>query len=325
VQVKADAAGDIGFELSYGSFDLMIQAALASSYSTALDLTDTDISASSADNSINSAGAGFSNVVDGQWVKVSGFVTTANNGIFKVVTATTSKLILLTTLVTEAASASVTVKAQMARNGTETHSFTIQKSLGDATTETFFNFTGARIGSMSLDFQTGQILTGSFGVMALGMVTSEAQFSGATVLQAPSATPMNSVSNLSNVYLDGAISTAQFSTLSFQLNNALRARDAIGSLSHIDIALGTISLSGGINIYFEDRSLYEKYRLAQSLALSFAVTDIDGDTYVFTLPKIKFETGEVVSGGLDTDVMFNATWRAIVDEVTDCMVQIDKL
>lgn len=325
IQVQSDASGDINFELSYGSFDELIEGAMASTYGTVTNVTATDIDASATDDSFNSVASAFGNIVDGQWIRVSGFSNSANNGVFKVTTATSAKLIVGSTLVTESAGPSVTVKAEMARNGTELMSFTFQKHLQDPTTPTFFNFTGARVGSMSLDFQTGQILTGSLSVMAIGASTDTSQLSGATVNPSSSSDVMNAVSNLSLITIDGSPSTAKFSSLTLNLNNNLRAQDAIGSLEHVGVALGRLEVTGNISIYFEDSTMYDKYLNATSFALSFAVQDSSLNTYVFTMNNVKFESGTVVSGGLDTDVLLEASWRAIVDPATSSMIQIDRI
>ena len=83
----------IPFELSFTEYDPFFASALSGVMSTAVALTATDISASSTDNSINSAAAAFStaNILPGMWIKTKGFSTAANNGIGKVVSVTTAK------------------------------------------------------------------------------------------------------------------------------------------------------------------------------------------------------------------------------------------
>lgn len=325
IQVQADSSGDINFELSYGTFDQLIEGAMAAEFGTATNVTNTSIDASSADDSFNAGSSIFADIEDGQWIRVSGFSNAANNGLFKVVTATATKLIVNDTLVTEAAGASITVKGEMVRNGTSLMSFSIQKHLQDATPETFFNYTGMRVGSMSLDFRTGQILTGSFSFMGMSLSVVEAQVSGATVAPVSTSDVMNAVNDVSRIDFDGVTSSAKFSNLTLNIDNGVRAQDAMGSLSHVGIALGRLQVTGNISLYFENKTMYEKYLNATAFALSFAVQDADNQAYVITLPRVKFETGSVESSGLDSDVLMDATWRAIKDPTTSCMIQIDKV
>lgn len=74
-------------------------------------VTATTISAANGDSSFNDSGSGFPALVKaGDIAEVSGFVATANNARWSVVSATTAKIVVLGTLTTEAAAASVTVK-----------------------------------------------------------------------------------------------------------------------------------------------------------------------------------------------------------------------
>lgn len=69
-----------------------------------------DISAAASDSSLNSVGAKFPALLQaGDVITVSGFATAANNGTFAVVSATTSKIIVAGSLVTEASSATTAV------------------------------------------------------------------------------------------------------------------------------------------------------------------------------------------------------------------------
>jgi len=326
IQVQSDASGDITAELSYDSYDDFVQSAFASAWGTAVGVTaQVTIDAANADNSFNDSGSGFGNIVIGQWVKTSGFTDPANNGFFKVVTATSAKITVAGgTLVTEAAGASVTVSGEMLRNGTTLSSYTIQKHFQDATTPVFINFTGARIGSMGLSFSTGEIVETTFGVMALGAASSTTQIAGASINPATTTGVLNAVGNVSTIWLDNAVSSSFFNSLTATIANNLRAQDAVGSLPHVGIALGSLDVTGDISLYFEDDTMYSKFIAATAFALSFLLEDVAGNAYLFTLPRVKFETGEVVSSGLDTDVLLDTTWRGILDPTTSCTVQVDK-
>lgn len=210
------------------------------------------------------------------------------------------------------------------KNGTTLRSATLQKIFNDATAATYLNMLGCRIGSFDLDFQTGQILTGKFSVMGLSATVSESQIAGATSVAAPTKTVLNAVSNVISVKEDGVTSTSFFNKLSLSLNNNLRAQRAISHLGAVGIALGKIDLTGSVEAYFENKTLLDKYLNATSFSLALTLEDEEPNQLVITIPKAKFETGQVVSGGLDQDVMFSGTWRAILDPVSSCMIQVDR-
>jgi hypothetical protein len=148
--------------------------------------------------------------------------------------------------------------------------------------------------------------------------------SGQSVTDNFTNTPMNAVSNVLDIAIDDTNATARFSSLSLELNNNLRAQDAIGSLAHIGIALGRLEVTGGINLYFEDSSMYDLYLNGTGFTLSFRVKDISNNHYIVTVPNVKFESGTIVAGGLDQDVALDATWRAIMDPATNTMISIDR-
>jgi len=177
---------------------------------------------------------------------------------------------------------------------------------------------------MSLDFATAQILQGTFGFMGLRQVTSTSEITGQTVTDLFTNTPMNAVSNVLDILVDNTISTASFQSLTLEMNNNLRAQDGIGSLGHLGIALSRLELSGSVGLYFEDSSMYDLYLNGTGFALSFRVKDVQNNHYIFTLPNVKFESGTVVSGGLDQDVILDATWRAVLDPATQSMISIDR-
>lgn len=329
IQVQSDASGDINVELSYGSYDDFIEGALADTFAADLGISGTDIAADSPGDQFTSSTTDFASagLVVGQWFRVSGFTDTTINKYYKAVSVAANAVGVVagSLTATEAAGNAVSVDGSMIRNGITESSFSIQKHIQDATVPTFINFNGTRIGSMSLTFATGQILTGAFSLMALGATVSTSQLAGATVTPVGSTGVLNAVDNVAEIYEDDTLSSSNFSNLTLNINNNLRAQDAIGSLPHVGIALSRLEVTGDISIYFEDNVLYDKYVNATQFSLSFRVQDAAGNAYIVTLPAVKFESGSVVSGGLDQDIILEASWRAIADPTTNCMVQIDRI
>lgn len=195
-----NAGGNLNFELSYGAFDdLLMLFAQASAWTAAITVTSTSISAAAADNSFNHSGAGFT-AAAGRWLKVTGFATAANNGYFKVVTATTSKLIVSGgTLVNEAATPSVTIIAgAQIVNGTTLNSLAIQRVYNDLSAIIAL-YRGMCIDSMSLTIPADNIVTGSFGTMGKSEASGGA-IVGSGTAAAPTNDPMTGVDNVPVVY-----------------------------------------------------------------------------------------------------------------------------
>lgn len=247
VQVQSDAGGDINFELSAGTFDDWIEAAMC-----------------------------------GTWT------------------------------------------ADVLKNGTVLRSYTIQKHFQDPTTPFYKNYTGMRLGGFDLNMQTGQIVSGKFTTMGLGAATDTAQIAGATFPAISTTEVLNAVSNITDISEDGVTSTNFFNKLTLTLNNNLRAQRAIGSLPSIGIGLGSLDITGSLDLFLQDKTLVDKYLAGTYFALAVTLADAATNQYVITLPKVKFETGTVVSGGLDQDVMLSGTIRGIYDSAEACMIKIER-
>lgn len=327
VQVSGDASGDVNVEVSYDAYDLLLEASLAGTWSAVLAVSEIDISAATADDSFNTVAGDFlaDGIVVGKWFEVRGFTDDTINGYYRAVSVTSAKVVVTPAIsAIETAGNTITMGGSMLRNGTVLRSFSVQKELQDITPPSFFIYNGVRMGQLQLNFETGSILTGVFSMMGLGAAVNTVGEASQTEVAAPTNEVMNSVSNLLQIEIDGVISTAFFNTLSLSVNNNLRPQDAIGNLPHVGIALSRLEITGDTEIYFQDNVEYNKYLNATAFSISFRVEDNAGNAYIFTLPRCKYETGEVVAGGLDQDVFQRSTIRAIRDATTDSMIQIDK-
>ena len=210
------------------------------------------------------------------------------------------------------------------KNGTSLLSYTIQKHFQDLDVPAYQNFNGCRVGGMNLEFTNGSILTGSFSIMGLNSTIGTSQIAGATIVAAPTQSVMNAVTDLVEIEEDGVASTMVIKTLSLNLNNNLRAQDAIGTLGHVGIALGRLEVIGNISAYFKDLTQYNKFLNNTSFKLGFKCIDDVNDYYEFTLPNCKFESATIVSGGLDQDIMIEGSYRAIYDPVSGCTIQCNR-
>lgn len=211
-------------------------------------------------------------------------------------------------------------------NGIELHSFTLQKHFQDLAVPLYQNFTGCRIGGFTMDFQTGAILTGAFNIMGLVATQGSSQIAGAT-FDAPGEgrEVMNAVSNLVNIEKDGVALATKVRTMTLALTNNLRAQKAVGTLGSVGVGIGRLEITGNIEMYFENADEYNAFLNDTPFALSFTLEDPNGtDSYKFELPRCKYETGTVVAGALDQDVMVSGTWRAIFDATEACMIRITR-
>ena len=80
-----------------------------------------------------------------------------------------------------------------------------------------------------------------------------------------------------------------------------------------------------MQIFFEDYDYYDKYKSEEGLLQSYRVTDVDGNTYVVTVPELVLGSSRVVVGGPNQPVMAEFNWSANPSEAFGCTIQLDRM
>jgi hypothetical protein len=326
IQASKEAAGDINFELSYGSFDEFFEGALFSSgFSTDIGISATDIAADATGFTSSSTDFTAANISVGQWIKVAGFTgDTANNTFYRVTSVSANDLnVTPAPSSVDAAGETVTITGSQIRNGTTQSSFTIEKGYSEISE--FFKFIGMVVGQLSLNVESQQILTGGFT-----FVGKDGTLSSSTLDASPTASNSNDVLNaIGNV---GSIREANtevaspnyIKSLTLELNNNLRQQYAVGSDSLIGVGDGKCDVTGTVNTYFGNSDLMDKFIAGTKTSLDFRVVDSAGNTYIFDMPEVKFDTGTAVAQGQDQDIFAELGYRAIEDSTYGFTIQICK-
>lgn len=314
------AGGAVNVEMSYGTYDDWLAAALQHSqtWASAVTVTQSDMSADTTDNSFNST-ADFGSLVEGQWIKVSGFANAENNGYFKIITKSSSSKIIVAgaaALSNETPGTPVTIyQGAYITNGTTFNTFTIEREYEDIAS-TFELFTGMGVSQMDINIQAGAIFTGAFTF--LGKTGASATSSDASGNTAATTTDvLNAMNNVQAIY-EGAPSGDVYGSLSaislaFSLNNNLRARQQIGSTGAISLGSGTVSVTGTLSQYFASAALFNKFLADTPTSFAWIVGDAAGNRYVFEFPQVKFSTGQRPATAINTDVIAELGFTAYRD------------
>lgn len=328
VRTSATTDGEIAFELSFEEYDPIIAAALGGTYSTPISFTASTVSAASGDNSINDSGAGFpSTIAAGHWIKISGFATASNNGIAKVVSRTSSKIVLShKTLTTETAGATVVLKGKSVRNGTTKSTFTIEREFPDLATPAFFQHRGMLVNTMTLNATSGSILEGSFGLMGRDTLINTATCGTGAEVVVTAHPIMSATANVGTIYENGtAITGTYFKNINLSTTNNARNLDAIGSLYPIDINNGSFGATVTMESFFSDTALLQKFLNGTATSLAYYFTDSEGNYVVIDLPYIKFTAGPLNGVNLNSDVMVGLTATALNSPTLNYMMQVSML
>ena len=259
------------------------------------------------------------------WIRVKGFVNTANNNIFKVVSVTTSKIVVSGgTLVTEAAGPSVNVYSKSVRNGTNKPSFSFEREFDDI--NQFCVHRGCIVDTMAIDAASGAIITGSFAFKGMSAEYGNTTFGTGAEIAAQTTGIMSGVSNVGAIYENGVpLTNVYFKSINLATNKNARTLDAIGSLFPVGANIGTLNVTATTQAYFSDTQLLNKYLSGTATSLSWSFRDDAGNRIVIDMPYAKIETGGVDAPQLNSDVMQNITFRGLISPTLGYAIQISVL
>lgn len=333
----ASASGGVNFELSYKEFDTLFEAAFMGTWNhfgtdglgATLSL-DIDSAAGTLTASVAPSGANaFTNLSVGQYFKLVA-PGDAADGAFLMVGSRTTTVITVSAATPIPGSGSRTavtgcrLKSSRLTNGVVERSFTIERALEDV--GQYFAYRGMALSKLSLSFQSSAIVGGSMDFMGKDSVRGTATTLPGTSVASQTYDIMNAVSGVGNLMENGAPLAGTFiKSLKFDLDNKLRARDAIGTLGAISIGTGTLEVTGEMEVYLNDGSLYDKFVNNVGTSISWVSMDGERNGYAFQFPNVEFNDAKVQAGGLDQDVMLTMPFTAIMDPVTGKTIIMDRL
>ncbi len=322
VTTQEQAQAGVNFALSYGTYDDLLAGLLNGDWTAALNLTGTDIAATT--TGLSSATANkFNAVVVGQWIKTSGFATQANNGFRRVTAKTGTTVTLAGGMTTEAAGANVTVKGSILTNGTSFQSFFFQKKLAS---NLFLTYPGAYLTGGNLDAGVSQFMQGSFSGAAQQEAKATTNSSTGAVLAAPTGRVHDTVAGFQALQLNDTAVAATVDNFSVQITkDGAGAQYGMGSAAAQGMTRGVFTLSGRMRTFFKDFTLYDLFKSEASGLLSYRTMDAAGNAYILTIPAANIMNPQVVAGGPGQPVMAEFQLEGNPDPTLGYTFQIDRL
>lgn len=213
-------------------------------------------------------------------------------------------------------------------NGTTRRFFTVRKHFQDMSPVQYHLYRGTAVEGFNFTMELGAIVNGAFNLVSFGIdpLTGimTAPYDGESTTAAPTTVPLNAVTNFQDFTIDGVPYSGCVSRMTLSLINNIRAIQCIGSLTARDMRLGRIEITGEMEFYFNDSTVYDKFVKGTELDVQFALEDATGNRMTFDMPRVKFETGEVVASGENTDVMITASYRALYNAADGYVMKITR-
>jgi hypothetical protein len=351
IQTGFQVSGGLNIELAAKTFDEFIEGVMWSDWGTTTDATVTATFAATGRTITASTGTPFANVIPGQFVRVAGAVNAGNNGIKQVASATNTVLTLDSnyTLTNETETAAVVITGSVIKNPKDglssvRKSFYFEKAMEDLDPIYYIDYSGCMVNSMTISAQASSILTGSIDFMGrTSLIYKDTVSAGDGSKSTGDKTAvvntniMNSVSHVGTIRMGTTIDVGganvnvmagagvYFQSLDFTINNNLRGVQAIGQMGNVSVSPGQLSVSGNMNAYFQDDTMYEKFVDGTEFSLSYEVIDENGDGYVFYFPRVTVGSSTMSAGGNDQDLVENMTWSALYSSVHETSVMINRL
>jgi hypothetical protein len=319
IVVDADAGGNVPAEFSYGEYDSLIAAALATAPSNVVGTNGatTGTATFSATGMTYSSGAPFSACESGQWIGISGATQTGNNKLVQItgiLGTGTGISVASGTFTAETGSTGVVAMGARFKNGSTQLSFSIERRNQDIT-YAYECFRGQVVNNWSQSYQRGSIITQGFEFMgkdALPMATGSALPGSRTASLTNKI--MNAVSNISNVYEGGTLLTSTYvQSLSLRTSNNVEMLKAVGNLGPIGFRLGAFNVGLSAEFFLADAALYNKFINNTDTSFSYRLTDASGYAYVVTVPNGNYSTGRRPNPGRNNSIILTMEMRGLED------------
>lgn len=317
-KVHNNPVGGFNFELAYEPFKKWAEAGLFTTLNT-VDIDALTVAFDSTLQTITATATDFDDVTVGMLIKITNAADAGNNGLKRVIAkaADGSSITCRAGSITDTnASDPIDIDGLVAVNGITKNAKTFEKGILNLNGADYFQtFVGMLLDVLSLNIESRAIVTGSaqFIGQSSGLSDSTIDNSG-TYTDAPDSDIVNGTSNFGNLTYKGATASEQFKSISLEVANNLRGKDALGVEGNFDVGTGTCAVTGEINAYFLDNDWLTDVQQHNDFALEFSITDDAGNAIYFWLPRCKFNSGDPVIEAINTDVMIAAPFTAIRDD-----------
>jgi hypothetical protein len=212
------------------------------------------------------------------------------------------------------------------KNGTTDVPLSVERSFLGQATPTHIIHRGVQAGGLTLDFQSGQQITGSFDLMGLTSAQSTSAIGSGYVSPTTRSAMMTANADVGRVSEAGSAMVAPNSArrLQITLNNNARMLPAIGVVGAVGLGEGEAAVSGTLETYFGSNALLAKV-LAGTVTSVSARTQKNNQALVVSLPRVTLTAGNPNAAAKNQDVTLSASFAASIDTTTNAHIQIDRL
>jgi hypothetical protein len=204
------------------------------------------------------------------------------------------------------------------KNGVFLQSFRIQR--GNLDIPTYFMYQGCCVNTWSLDISARAIVKTTFGMMGAKTTARATPTQASSVVTIPPSptvpyTIMTAGPNVAGLDVPANFTGIKATALRMNVNNNLRARPDIQSRDSAQFGMGVQDVTGSLLFYFQNLTLYNLFLANTGQTLTWDLKDPISVTkkYTFLATNVKFTDFEIVTPGVEQDVIATCNWRALYD------------
>lgn len=334
--VSVSSAGALNAEHQYREYDPFYESVMGNVFtaygtdgvSAAID--DLTLASGTITAGVAPTGAdAFTTIHKGQWFSIipdAGASTAVKEYLRRrafrahLTTAATSTVITLdatTPINTAIVSALTDAKISTSRLYTGTNMWSYNLEIAHEDISVFRLYRGQIPGKINWKLTIGQIVTGSIEFMGKDMdALGDATFMGTPVAVQPFG-QANATRGVFDI-IEGTASisaTTYIKSGEFTIDGSLRMQDAVGVLGAAGIAPGTFRVGGTLEVYFANKTMYQKFLDGNKSSLCIPILDNDGNGYVYYFPYVTYTAAKVNATGQDQDSTLSMTFECDYDAV----------
>ncbi|MEN6621491.1 MAG: phage tail tube protein [Smithella sp.] len=200
------------------------------------------------------------------------------------------------------------------KNGILQKFFTIEDRQLDI--NQYRTFTGCQVNTFSLSIQPDAIVTTTFSVIG-----KEGAISGTSLDSTPTAPSGNDpFDSFSGSILEAGNTLLSVTALDLTVENNIQPAFVIGSDVTPQLEYGRSNVTGTITAFYENDTLINKFINETDSELVFSLADgITGNTYTFTLPRVKYNGADVPLQN-EQGRTITLPFVGLYDPVEDCSI-----
>jgi hypothetical protein len=203
-------------------------------------------------------------------------------------------------------------------NGSTKRSNTIERQFLDHSPVTYEYMRGQTLNTIAIEAKQQDIATytKSYTGKDAFLPNPMVRITGSTDVAAPTYGVLNTSSNVGRIGFDGSTITGPNFVLdaAININNNIRGQKAVGSIGSVGTGNGEFTVTGTLNTYFGDPSIYQKVINNTKTSFDIRLGRADGnrESLLIDLPSIKLSGGAPSVSAKNTDVTIPGAFTAFM-------------